>query len=77
MITNIPGSKVLIDIMNKLCDCADVPDDCKYQIIETVAKYEHNIITGRRMIVHIEAAIINIMMILCEYENTNTNIKKN
>lgn len=68
MITNIPGSKILKDIINKLCDNDDIPEECLYKAINVVAKFEHNIIRSRRMIMHIEAPIIEIMKIFYEYE---------
>ena len=36
MITNIAGSKILKDIGNKLCDNSDIPDECKYKIINYI-----------------------------------------
>jgi hypothetical protein len=67
MITNISGSKILKDILDKLCDNNDIPDECKYGIVATMAYYEHNLIRGRRNIVHLEAPIIKIMKILHDY----------
>ena len=68
MITNISGSKILRDLTNKLCDNVDIPDECKYDIINVMAYYEHNIIRCRRNIMHIEAPILKIMRTLYEYE---------
>ena len=71
MITNISGSRIIKDILNKLCDNVDVPDVCKYQIVKIIAYYEHNLIRGRRSIVHIEAPIIEIMRVLHNYTKDN------
>lgn len=68
MITNISGSKIIRDITDKLCDNDDIPDECKYDIINYMAYFEHNIIRCRRMIMHIEAPIIKIMKRLYDYE---------
>ena len=71
MITNISGTRILKDILNKLCDNPDIPDTCKYEIIHNVAYYEHNLVRGRRNIIHLEAPIIKIMNLLNEYEKQN------
>lgn len=67
MITNISGSRIMKDILNKLCENTDIPDECKYQIIDEIAFYEHNLVRGRRNMIHLEAPIIKIMKILYEY----------
>ncbi|AYV84841.1 MAG: replication factor C small subunit [Hyperionvirus sp.] len=67
MITNISGTRILRDVLNKLCDNVDVPDECKYQILEICAYYEHNLVRGRRNIIHLEAPIVKIMKILKDY----------
>ena len=43
MITNIGGTRIIRDLLNKLCSHIDIPDECKYGIIETAAYYEHNL----------------------------------
>lgn len=67
MITNITGTRILTDCINKLCDNPEIPDVCKYEIISTVSYYEHNLIRGRRNIIHLEAPIIRVMKILHDY----------
>lgn len=67
MITNISGTRILRDILNKLCDNPDIPDECKYEIINNIAYYEHNLIRGRRNIIHLESPIIKIMKLLYDY----------
>ena len=76
MITNINGTHILKDILNKLCDNEDIPDECKYEIINIAAHYEHNLIRGRRNITHLEAPILKIMKLLYDYENINPSYKK-
>lgn len=76
MITNISGSRILKDILNKLCDNTDIPDECKYEILHNIAYYEHNLIRGRRNIIHLEAPIIKIMRILNNYEKEHPEYKQ-
>ncbi len=64
IITNIPGSKILKDILDKLILSDKISDVCKYDIIEIMALYEFRVINGRRMIVHLEAAILHIMAVI-------------
>lgn len=75
MITNISGTRIMRDLLNKLCENVDVPDECKHGIIEAVSYFEHNIIRGRRHIIHLEALIIKIMEILYEYEKKHPEYK--
>lgn len=67
MITNISGTRILKDILNKLCDNPSIPDECKYDIINVAAYYDHNLIRGRRSIIHLEALIISIMKIIKDF----------
>ena len=76
LITNISGSKILKDLLNKLLTNKDLPDECKYKIIDTIAYYEYCLINGRRMIVHLEAAVIKIMKIIYDYEKNHPEYKK-
>lgn len=71
MITNISSTRILKDILNKLCDNPKIPDDCKYEILEICAYYEHNLIGGRRNIIHLEAPIIKIMKLFKDYANAH------
>ena len=64
MITNIVGSKILKDIMNKLISNDDISFDNKVKIIEHAAKFEYRIVKGRREIIHIAGFIIACMKIL-------------
>ena len=76
MITNFSGTCIMKDILNKLCENKDIPEVCKYGIINTVSYYEHNNTKGRRSIVHIEAAIIKIMRILYLYTKEHPEYKQ-
>lgn len=71
MITNISGTRIFRDILNKLCNNRDIPDECKYEIIHYIAHFEHNLVKGRRNIMHLEPAVINIMNILYNYVKIN------
>jgi hypothetical protein len=66
MITNIPGSQIIKDITNNLFQNKNIPYMCKLNIAETAAKFEHNLIRGRREIIHLESFISGIMFILNE-----------
>ena len=59
-----------------MCDNKDIPDECKYEIISTIAYYEHNLIRGRRNIIHLEAPIILIMNILYDYVKLHPEYEK-
>lgn len=64
MITNIEGSQIMKDIVEILLIEPEISFGCKSQIVEIAAKYEHNLIRGRREIIHLEAFVINIMNVL-------------
>lgn len=64
MITNIDGSQIIKDIVNRLVTRKDISFECKGEIVEKAAKYEHNLIRGRREIIHLEAFVIGIMQSL-------------
>jgi DNA polymerase III, gamma/tau subunits len=72
IISNISGTRIMRDLVNKLCDNTDIPNDCKYEIIEYVSKYEHNLVKGRRVIMHLEAMICKIMYILYKYRTLHS-----
>jgi replication factor C subunit 3/5 len=61
MITNITGTQIIKDIIDKLLLSDNVSDQCKFNIVEIAATYEHNLIRGRREIIHLEAFIFGIM----------------
>lgn len=64
MITNITGSQIIKDITNQLLYSDKVNILCKLAIAEIAAKFEHNLIRGRREIIHIEAFITGIIATL-------------
>ena len=69
MITNITGSQIIKDIINKLLENKNINEECKLNIIEVAAKFEHNLIRGRREIIHLEAFIAGIIYILNKFNN--------
>ena len=64
MITNICGSKIIKDIVDKLLTTDKIKEKSKIDIVELAAEYEYNLILGRREIIHLEAFITGIMKAL-------------
>ena len=64
MITNIPGSQIIKDIVKKLFERDDINEKSKFYIAEIAAKCEHNLIKGRREIIHLDLFISGIIHIL-------------
>jgi replication factor C subunit 3/5 len=64
MITNISGTKIMKDIVKTIFQSKIVNEKGKLNLAEVAAKYEHNLITGRREIIHLEAFIFGIMTVL-------------
>ncbi len=64
MITNISGTKIIVDTVNKLLLRSEIPDKCKFNIVEIAAKYEYNLIIGRREIIHLDAFIVGVINII-------------
>lgn len=64
IITNINGDTIIKDITFNLCHNENLSSDIKYQIIEISSKYEHNIVRGRRDIMHLDAFICHLISIL-------------
>jgi replication factor C subunit 3/5 len=64
MITNITGTQILKDILLKLTAHSTISFTSKTKIIEACAQYEHNLIRGRREIIHIEAFLNEVMVVL-------------
>jgi replication factor C subunit 3/5 len=67
MITNITGSQIIKDIISKLYNDNNIPNECKVNMAEVAAKFEHNLIRGRREIIHLEGFIANLMYVLSKY----------
>jgi len=64
MITNIDGTKIIKDILNNLLKNDDISFNDKIQITKNASKFEHNLIRGRREIIHLEAFITAVIFIL-------------
>jgi len=75
MITNIPGTQIMKDIVKKLFDHKNVPDIAKLSIVEVSAHYEHNLIRGRREIMHFEGFIVSVIHILHNYYKSQPKLK--
>jgi len=76
MITNIVGSQIIKDIIRNLFDRKDINETCKFYISDLAAKCEHNLIKGRREIIHLDPFIISIICILGKYNKKIENIKE-
>lgn len=61
MTTNIPGTQIIKDIVNFLLKNININFKTKINIVEISAKTEHNLIRGRREIIHLEAFITAVM----------------
>lgn len=66
MITNIDGSRIITDIMETMCKSKKVSENAKYFIRESAARIEHNLIRGRREIIHLDSFVISVINILKE-----------
>lgn len=64
MITNITGTTIIKNAVQRLVDHPKINFSSKIQITETAAKYEHNLIRGRREIIHLEAFFNTCMKII-------------
>lgn len=71
MITNIDGTKIISDITHEIIG-RDIPEIVKCKIINLAAKFDHNIVRGRREIIHLEGFIVGIMNEL--YQNKKLKI---
>ena len=60
MITNIDGTQIICDILTEILK-RKISESLKCSIINLAAKYDHNIVRGRREIIHLEAFIVSIM----------------
>lgn len=69
MITNISGTQIIKDLVKKLLEIKDISFECKIEIPEISAKFEHNLIRGRREIIHLEAFINDVMFTLAKNNN--------
>ena len=69
MITNITGTQIIKDIVKHVFENKNINKKCKENIIEIAAKYEHNLIRGRREIMHLDPFIIGLMCIINKYNS--------
>lgn len=63
IITNIEPTHIFRNIFLKLCQ-KDISEKIKLKIINTASYYDHNLIRGRREIIHLEGFIINVMNLI-------------
>lgn len=63
-ITNIPGSTILKDLLDKLIDNDKIDNNKKIKIIDQASYYDYNMTKGRREMLHLDGFILNIMDIL-------------
>lgn len=64
LITNINGGSIIKDVMILLCRNNNIPMVTKVKILENASKYEHNIVRGRREILHLDAFVCHVISIL-------------
>ncbi len=69
MITNIQGTQIMKDIIEELLCNKHITDDCKLNIVEIAAKFEHNLIRGRREIKHFDALANELMYVINKYND--------
>jgi hypothetical protein len=55
--------------VKQLLENSSIPDSSKIDIVIVAAKYEYNLIKGRREIIHLEGFVTGIMMVLHKDEN--------
>lgn len=67
MITNVTGTNIIKSITNKIFRKTNMNEKSKFFIAEVAAKFEHNLIRGRREIMHLEAFIMGLMYIINKY----------
>lgn len=72
MITNIDGTKIITDVLHEIIR-RNLSDSSKCKIINLAAKYDHNIVRGRREIIHLEGFIVSIMNVLYNEQKTINN----
>ena len=71
LITNITGTKIIVDLVDKLMLHPKIPDECKILIPEIAAECECNLVQGRREIMHLDLFVISIMALLDENSNSS------
>lgn len=71
MITGISGTDIIKNILRELFSKKSeiLSDYAKKNIVNVAARYEHNLIRGRREIMHLDGFIIGLMGIITKYNN--------
>lgn len=69
MITNFAGTRIIKSLVKYIYNCPDINERSKFEISEIAAKYEHNLIRGRREIIHFEAFIKNVKYSIYRYDH--------
>jgi len=64
LMTNISGSHIITSILLMLCNSVELKFEKKLKLIESAAKYEHNLSIGRREIIHLDSFVIDTILIL-------------
>lgn len=64
IITNIDEVRIIKDILDYLLDCDNISEESKLDIVEASSDIEINLKKARRVIIHLEAFIQNIMYII-------------
>lgn len=67
MITTVPGTQIIKDMIERLYNDETICDNCKMNIVEVAAEFEHNLVRGRREINHMEAFIAKTITVLLKY----------
>lgn len=72
-ITNISGTKVITEMMTQLINGlnsneSNIDNDLlKHKILEIVSHFEYNLSRGKRTVIHLEAFINNIMLLIYDF----------
>ena len=68
MITNFEESGIIRDLTISMCKIKEITDRSKIKMVDIATRYEHNLVKGRREMIHIEPVVIEFMKIIY-YEN--------
>jgi replication factor C subunit 3/5 len=64
MITNVPSTEIIRDIMLEISKNKNIPISIKFKIIESASKYEHNLTRGRHDIIHLLGFVSDSMKLI-------------
>lgn len=73
-ITNYEGVKIVRDILRRLLTLDTLSDKAKANIIIKTSEIEYNILRGRRVIIHFDQFVLNVMKTISN-DNPQTNKK--